>query len=203
MKFSFDPEKHIYTLQDGTVLPGVTDVLDPLVDYSMVPPAVLKAAGDRGSDVHSMCAMDLNGILDEGSLCPEYLNYLGQFKLWRANEGSAFPADVVERGMVHPRQKYAGTADIISNGLAIIDIKTRDPQPPDAIQCCAYEKLWVANGGDPGPGPYQWFGLYLKQDSYKFKPLKDKQAWNKFRYMLKHYRANQEFERKVAIWKKS
>jgi hypothetical protein len=201
VKFSFDPLTHTYTLQDGTVLANVTTVLSPLIDYSAVPDAVLKAAGDRGSDVHSMCAMDLNGVLDEGSLWPEYLNYLGQFKLWQQNEGQDFPADVVERPMVHPRLKYAGTSDIISNGLAIIDIKTRDPQPPDAIQCCAYEKLWIANGGDPRP--YRWYGLYLKQDSYKFKPLKDKQAWNKFRYMLKHYRDDQEFERKVAIWKKS
>ena len=54
---TFDEASHTYRI-DGQVVPGVTSVLKPLTDYSMVPPADLQAAADFGKAVHRACELD-------------------------------------------------------------------------------------------------------------------------------------------------
>ena len=48
---TFDAEKHEYRW-NGQLVPGVTSILEPLTDFSFVPPDVLRAAQDFGTAVH-------------------------------------------------------------------------------------------------------------------------------------------------------
>ena len=63
-RFTFDPIEHIYRF-DGQRVPSVTQILEPLIDYSGVPNGVLQYAADRGTAVHLATEFYDDGDLDE------------------------------------------------------------------------------------------------------------------------------------------
>lgn len=73
---TFDEATHTYTLA-GRVLPSVTQVLKPLVDYSHIPPAVLETARQQGIAVHRMVEADCKGSLID---LPDWM--VGYFEAW-------------------------------------------------------------------------------------------------------------------------
>jgi hypothetical protein len=66
-RIAFDEATHSYQL-DGKRVPSVTQVLDPLNDWSRIPAVDLECKRALGSDVHLACNLLVRGDLDRNSL---------------------------------------------------------------------------------------------------------------------------------------
>lgn len=192
--FHFDEERHWYTF-DGKPLVSVTRVLKPLYDFSFVHPDVLARAADYGTALHKACELSLSDDLDEDSLDENLKRPLEAFQRWAETElnGESY---VCEKRMYHPRLKYAGTADIIIDGQAVIDLKSRCCNVKvDSLQAIAYEHLWMNTEGH-SPGPYKKYVLELKQDgTFVMTNVGAPRSWEKFRHLLSFYNMQQEINK--------
>jgi hypothetical protein len=99
MTLLFDPVEHVYTVGARRV-PSVTQTLAPLVDYSQVPPAVLKRAQELGTAVHRMTELHDLDDLDTDALSSELLPYLTAWMRFRAETG--FVPELIEQRFHHP-----------------------------------------------------------------------------------------------------
>jgi hypothetical protein len=197
----FDEENHIYQL-DGKTLPSITGIIRPLVDYSMVPPAVLKNAANFGKAVHKLVELEETDTLDEDDMDDVdgvLRRVLGSYRGWREY---AWPGmtPVCEIPMAHTRLGFAGTPDLIFDGVAVVELKSRDYNPlTDPIQLAAQELLWLANGGAKGDYCHAVLSLKASGDR-KFIEVPKKQskeALSRFRFMLDTHKANQQ----IQSWK--
>lgn len=175
---AFDEALHEYRL-DGRRLPSVTQVLAPLVDFSMVRKDVLERAQALGTAVHRMTELHDNDDLDEESLSEELRPYLAGWKKFRAE--CQFEPVTVEHRMSHPVYRYAGTSDrtgVIKGRLAVLDIKKMMVLGPHiGPQLAAYEKLHQSEGLNV----LDRFALGLRQDgSYRLQPFTDPLDWQCF-----------------------
>ena len=139
---AFDPVAHRYTL-DGRVLPGVTSILAPLQDFSMVNPDVLKNGQAMGTAVHRATELYDLGELDMASLSPALVPYLDAWVNFR-HECSFIPCSIEER-LVHPVHGYAGTCDrtgMVDGDMAVLDIKKMVTLGPViGVQLAAYQAM--------------------------------------------------------------
>lgn len=175
---AFDEALHEYRL-DGRRLPSVTQVLAPLVDFSMVRKDVLERAQALGTAVHRMTELHDNDDLDEESLSEELRPYLAGWKKFRAE--CQFEPVTVEHRMSHPVYRYAGTSDrtgVIKGRLAVLDIKKMMVLGPHiGPQLAAYEKLHQSEGLNV----LDRFALGLRPDgSYRLQPFTDPLDWQCF-----------------------
>lgn len=203
----FDQEHHRYTV-DGVEYPGITSLIKPLTDYDKVPEFMLQRAAEFGTAVHEGCEYFLKGQFDDqfgDRYTPAQRLCISGFPIFIEEHGTWF----VDRSKVHsevklahPKLKYAGTPDLIIDGIAIIEIKTREfDKKTDPLQLVAQENLWIANGGIKAP--YQKFVLELHKDgTYKLVPASNGQAWPKFRYLLEHHWRCIEHAQKITTWRK-
>lgn len=138
----FDPETHTYT-KDGLVVPNVTSILNPLVDLSKVPKAILEYKRQLGQAVHIATELDDKGLLDEASVSKEILPYL---MAWRKFiDDTRFEPIEIEHRIFSKRHWYAGTLDRVGyfDGLSLIDIKTTVIMEPVAgPQTAAYSEAY-------------------------------------------------------------
>lgn len=200
MELFFDEEKHVYTLKDGTVLPSVTTAMKPLYDFSCVDPDVLRRAGEFGTAVHKCIELYIYDDLDEANLDPALVGPLAAFKKWQKDYPQFHDLQklCVEKRMAHKKLLFAGTADLILDGVAIVDFKTRPVNLlTDAIQLAAYEALWKEEGG-ARIKEYERRVLELKQDgTYVYSKVNHRDAWARFRYLLDYYNATL----KIQSWR--
>lgn len=121
---NFDAASHTYQFQ-GRVVPGVTQILQPLVDFSRVPPAVLEAKRDLGTRVHEACQFDDEDDLDEASVQDDVRPYLQAWRKFRLETGAEVIA--CEQRVFDAMRLFAGTLDrvIKYRGVKwVVDIKT-------------------------------------------------------------------------------
>lgn len=208
--FHFDPETHVYTL-NGAVIPSVTQLLKPLTDYDQVPEFLLQKAADRGKAVHEACSYFATGqgVDEEQYTAEEWAYFLG-FKEWFYEEGGKLftigdERLVSEIPMAHTRLKYGVTPDLIIDGVAVIEIKTRAYNKIiDPLQLTAQEEAWITNGGKKIPKGYPKHVLELRKDgTYRFYTAHHSQAWSKFRYLLEHHWKCREYETNIEKWRKA
>jgi hypothetical protein len=167
----FDAETHTYRL-DGTEIPSVTEIIR---SAGLIDTAWYTDEGRlRGDVVHLACELHdqnkLNGWKDEQA-DNQIGGYLSAWKQFRARMN--FMPNLIEERRYSPTLRYAGTIDragrIGGDGSPIdmkvvIDIKTGDPQPADAVQLAAYANLLGS------PMVYERVGVYLHEDgTYKLK----------------------------------
>lgn len=174
----FNEERHEYSM-DGRRIPSVTQLLAPLVDYSVVPKDVLERAQALGTAVHRMTELHDNDDLDEDSLSDELRPYLKGWIKFRAE--CQFEPVTVEHRMFHSLYRYAGTSDrtgVIKGRLAVVDIKKMMVLGPHiGPQLAAYEKLHQAEGLNV----LDRFALGLRPDgTYRLQPFKDPLDWQCF-----------------------
>jgi hypothetical protein len=137
--FRLDAE-HRYWLGDQR-LPGVTDVIGDLVDYSRVDPVVLEHKRQIGEALHK--AIALGPDLEPASLDPVIEPY---YAGWVAflRENAYEPIEFEQRGY-HRVHLFGGTWDQTGrfNGdLGLIDIKTLAVETPvTALQTAAYAAI--------------------------------------------------------------
>ena len=73
--FFFDAATHTYTV-DEVRKKSVTEIISPLVDFSMVPESALEFARDRGTNVHKACELTDLGVLDFETLDERLQGYV-------------------------------------------------------------------------------------------------------------------------------
>lgn len=122
---AFDEAKHEYRYQ-GQVVPHVTGILAPLVDFSMVDPEALERAREIGVRTHKLIELECKaeGGLDINALGDYWKPYLVAFRTFVAETG--FKLHHSERKVHHGIYGYAGTLDLegeLFGDDAIIDAK--------------------------------------------------------------------------------
>lgn len=148
----FDAERHEYWVGDRR-LPSVSEVIQPLVDYSTVPEHRLEFARDRGTAVHLACHLDDLAQLDEGSV--DETHVLPRLMAWRKfKRDNEVEVSISERPMAHLKVGYAGTPDKFirlrvgrKRPRALLDIKNvAEMKPVVGVQLGGYELLGRENG---------------------------------------------------------
>lgn len=178
----FDPIEHAYTL-GGKRLPSVTQVLAPMVDYSMVPHDTLERARRLGQAVHRMTELYDLDDLDMDDLADELKPYLTAWIKFRAETG--FVPETIEKRLYHPALHYAGTPDrsgLIKSRRAVIDIKKMATLGPViGLQLAAYKEMFE-KAGTPIAERY---ALGLRADgTYRLTPYTDPGDWPAFLALL-------------------
>ncbi len=151
----FDAERHEYWVGDRR-LPSVSEVIRPLIDYSMVPEERLEFARDRGTAVHLACHLDDLAQLDESSVDEEHV--LPRLMAWRKFKVDHDVEIVIsEEPMYYSALGYAGTPDKYVRLLsaergrtrrttAVIDLKTvAQMKPVIGVQLSGYRLLLEAH----------------------------------------------------------
>lgn len=176
MSLTFDPERHEYRW-DGEPVPSVTQILQPLVDFSRVPPDVLRAASEFGTAVHKSCELDDLGDLDETSLDPALACYLEGWRKFRREHACTW--ELIEQPVYHPALRYAGTPDRIGRidgVLGVLDIKSSAAlMPTVGPQTAAYARAYSQSGA-----ALTRFGVRLFPGDYEIKQYTDPLDWPTF-----------------------
>ena len=147
----FQEAGHKYFL-NGTEVPSVTTVLQPLVDYSHVPPAVLAAAADLGTKVHRACELFDHDDLVMDALDPRLVGYVAAWARFKRETG--FVVEFNEHRVYSTIYRCAGQFDRV--GLMIgmlgkprgqVEIKTTaDFMPSFGPQTAGYHQLIGESG---------------------------------------------------------
>lgn len=149
---AFDEATHTYSF-GGVRVPSVTQILEPLYDFSRINRAVLTAKAELGTATHRACELLDNDDLDEES--PEgraalqhIAGYLDGYKLFKQRANPVVLAN--EQRLYHPVHRYAGTIDRsyeIDGEIWDVDIKTTASMSPIVgLQTAAYTEMFRANG---------------------------------------------------------
>ena len=168
---TFDPDKHEYRW-NNVIVPSVTQILSPMLDFSMVNPEVLKRAQELGTAVHRATELYDKDDLDIDSLSDELKPYLSGWIRFK-NECSFEPATIESR-LFHPLHGYSGTSDrtgLVRGRMAVLDIKKMaTPGPVIGMQLSAYQALHSLDG----PKILDRYALGLRPDgTYRMVPYKD------------------------------
>lgn len=120
---SYDDAKHEYRW-NGQVIPHVTGVLAPLIDYSMVDAEALARAIEIGKRTHKLVELECKeGVVIE-RLDPYWRPYLAAFRTFVAETG--FKLIASERQVFHHVYGFAGTLDLegeMFGAAGIVDLK--------------------------------------------------------------------------------
>jgi hypothetical protein len=181
---SFDEAKHEYSYA-GKKVPGVTSILAPLVDYSMIPREVMERAQLLGQAVHKATELHDQDELDMDSLDPQLVPYLDAWIKFR--EEVDFHPVGVEGQIFHPTYRYAGTYDRLGEvrgEMAILDIKKMMTLGPViGLQLAAY--LAAHNHKHPGRPAVARYALGLRADgTYQLQRYDDPTDWPTFLSLL-------------------
>jgi len=187
VSFTFTEEPHSYHL-DGVRLPSVSEIIAPLVDYSMVPAATLAFAATRGTAVHYACELLDVGELDEASVDPRIAGYVDAYRKFCLDFSPSW--DIIELPMYHKTLMYAGTPDRrgeIDGASVVVDLKSIVTEMPAVqIQLTGYDMMIGSQDEEWSPAD-ELLALYLKPDgTYRLRTSKrDEQT---FLGCLRHYR---------------
>lgn len=138
----FDPEKHVYRLggSGGRILPSVTGIIRPLMDFSMVDPTKLEYRRQLGTAVHLATELHDEGNLNEDTLDPAIIPYLDAWKKFKLEMNVNILAS--EESIFHSTLLYAGRLDnraTVGGWPYVIDKKcTATLSPVTGIQLAGY-----------------------------------------------------------------
>ena len=150
-------EKHVYRYR-GRAVPGVTTIMGPLyaAAYAGMPKERTAEALARGTAVHQCVEAYELGMLHPAG-------YDGQIRAWasfRRDLGFTGAPIAVETRLYSPTWGYAGTPDIVFDGV-VIDIKSSVlPCPITAVQTMAYADLLR----EAGVSVQKRYGVALRAD---------------------------------------
>lgn len=145
---TFQRDGHIYRTDAGCFIPSLTQIfrLCGLTDYSMIPPAVLQHAQQRGTAVHDLLAAHQRyGEIDEAWLTEETAPRFQAYLQFRRENHFVPDVEWIEKGIIATLfgMPVAMTPDVIGqlNGYdCIVEYKCVDsPQPSWPLQTAAQE----------------------------------------------------------------
>jgi hypothetical protein len=130
------------------MLPSVTEIIEPWVDFSKVPPATLKAAGERGTAVHEACALYAQGI-PVLSIPPEISGYVESYKRWF--DQLIDEVILVEERLFDYAIGYNGQLDLVARTKGcevwLVDLKSPVTLSKSwRVQLSAYKNLYERMG---------------------------------------------------------
>ena len=173
----FDPIRHEYW--DGSrLIPSVTQILQPLTDFSHVNADVLRAAQDFGTAVHRACELDDLGELDIHALDPELAPYLAGWRKFSSEHRVKWTA--IEYRVYDKAMGYAGTLDrvgLVDDCNAMLDIKSGSSLfPATGPQTAAYSHAFAPLAGRA----FKRFAVRLFPNGYELKQYSDPLDWAVF-----------------------
>lgn len=187
--FRYIDADHSYWIGDKRI-PGVSEILAPAVDLSMVPPQVMERKRQIGKAVHLLCQWyDEGEEIDPDSIDPACLPY---FDAWRRFCDDYKPQfGVIEGPMVSEKYLFAGTPDrarcVIRDEHWTLDIKTvAQVSKVTGLQTAAYSEL-------AGNRCARRAAVQLREDGkYQFHEFPDSADWPVFLSLLnfKHWRTS-------------
>ena len=130
------------------LLPTVTEIINPWVDFSKISPNTLQAAADRGTAVHEACAMHVQGIWSFVNP-PEIVGYVDSFRRWY--DKMVVEAILVEERMFDKASGYCGQLDLVvkiyGGEIWLVDIKTPAVLSKSwRVQIASYKNLCEISG---------------------------------------------------------
>ena len=105
--------------------PSVTEILEPYINFDMVPKAILEAAKARGSAVHAICA----GYAQYGMAVNVPKQYIGYLNSFRYLFNGIQEIVIVEKRIVNHVLRVTGQPDLVvvlkgESLPRVIDLKT-------------------------------------------------------------------------------
>lgn len=201
-RLTFDVAKHEYRY-DGAMVPHVTGILKPLVDYSQIPEEKLERARVLGVRQHKLIELECReGIEDPMSLGEYWRPHLAAFRTMVAETG--FKLLHSERQVYHRTFGYAGTLDlegILFDEDAIIDVKrSLYAGPVIGLQLDAYREARNAErkGETRRTAIKRRYALQIKPGTkppYKLTPYDDNEDFGVFLSLLKISRWKDKYGR--------
>lgn len=184
---TFEEEGHVYRY-NGVVVPGVTQLLQPLHSFAGVPLDVLQVAQERGTDVHDMTQLVDEDDLDEAKLqaeCPTIHAYLPSYQKFLRDCTPNWRH--IEEPVFHKTLRYACRPDRIG------EFKYQGRRVPDAVveykTSEAAHPVWdlqtMAQAHAAGRPSARRFSLQLRIDgAYRLKEWTDPDSWPAFVSLL-------------------
>jgi hypothetical protein len=134
----FDPEKHIYYIDDKQEF-SVTQVMD---DVRIIDPTwYTEESRERGSLVHKITELLDQGVLDWDSVDPALEPYIQAYETFLSDYMPEY--DYIEKRVYDPICRFAGTLDRAGRFHGkkhfILDIKTGQIQEWTRLQTAAYQ----------------------------------------------------------------
>lgn len=178
---TFEDAEHIYRL-DGTVIPSVSAILEPLskVKYEGIATKTLNKAAAKGTEVHNSIENWLKfGIED---ISPERKPFFDAFQDWWGKHDIQIVGSEVK--IFHKILLYGGTADLlayIDGTLSLVDYKTT--YSISNMTCAPQLEAYVQALASHSVSVERKLILHLKKDgSYQERdyPVKDIKAWKAF-----------------------
>jgi len=136
MKVTLEPDSHIYTLEDGTILPSLSSILSVINsgDFANIPEYVLQKAARKGSIVHKI--LELYDQDNLGEYDPKWQPYIDAWQQFK-DDYSIKKFDLIEESLASSLG-FATTIDRFVNNK-IFDIKTGGIYEKYALQTAAHE----------------------------------------------------------------
>lgn len=137
---TLDQETHVYTDDNGNVVPGVTSIIADLSNFDGIDPGVLERKAQLGRHVHAATELYDQGVLDWSTVHPKALPYVQAWCLFVYESG----VEIIESEQIvyHRSYRFAGMLDRKvgwRDELNIIDIKcVAVVGPQTGIQLAGY-----------------------------------------------------------------
>lgn len=199
-EIEFDTATHRYSV-NGRDVPSVTQALKAarLIDFSMIPQAVLLHAAQRGRLVHLALEYLDRGELDEETLDPQIAGYVEAGK--RFYRESGFVVDRIECRIYNPTWGYAGTFDRtgwLGKQDTVLDWKTGLSLPAHELQLIGYALAL------PEPRKYRRLSVGLNDDGtyrmHEYEAAKFDRASRAFLAAVMCAQWRMENEKGFRIW---
>ena len=193
---TFEEAPHLYYWA-GKPVPGVTGILAPLIDLSMIPAGALEIARQKGVAVHKMIELDCHDDLNEDTLPKWMLPALAKWRTFRQDSG--FTVIRSEYRVYHPVFRFAGTLDLFgemkhSAEFVFIDAKRSFfAGEVTGIQLAAYREAYCEQEKAPWRKAKR-FGLRLNENNpMRLQEYTDPAQWGEFVALLTAKRVKEKY----------
>lgn len=192
-KLTFNEELHKYYWDGKEIKGSVSSVINSISPYKdmEIDPAVLEAAGIRGTMVHKWIEDHINEVpIEQRKLIESYRPYINAFLEWEKEWGPRFKILHSELQLYSIQDGYAGTIDAIVydnqlNEYGILDFKTNSVKIDEVVQAQTSGYARLLNQWSEESHIEKAFVLYLSKDStFTFKPINLKEGYKVFEECL-------------------
>lgn len=192
--FIYNEESRIHTLS-GKVIPSVSQIIEPLTDFSGIPPKVLARKRELGKEFHEAIHAHLEDDLLFDSLDPDLVKPMEAFVGFWKDMKVPFSNMQIEEPLVHRRLKYCGKPDLVT-ATAIYDWKLSLYNPMTVpLQLEGYKHMLPAGKRD------RWAVCVDLDGKIKMHKAQHPKAWGVFRRLLERYYSEKEFNELMEAWK--
>lgn len=194
---TFDEALHRYYWH-GKPVPGVTSVIDDLLDWSAIPLEHRERVLAEGRAIHAMAEWHFAGELDA---VPDWM--AGRHRALLAFiEEKRFEPIAIEQRVYHPLHQYAGTLDLRGRMLyqgaqitAFLDIKrSLYGGRVTGVQIAAYQGAYAAENKGEGENDRR-FALHLGADGkYRLEEFESRNDFGVFVACLTRHRFKERLQ---------